>query len=222
MGFNPGDAWLPASDGNGTIYLPAHDNWLVVALCENDGSVKWNFSVDDCGNFHSIQTLVNDELIYVTAGDDDCGQVFAIQKTDGSLIWNYSLPSEGFLQPSVDGDGTVFVRDDDLLALDGRSGSLKWRFSTGIPEEDFNLRALGTDGVVYVHTADNYTSALKTADGSLKLKFKTDGYGHPWMNPPMLAPDGTVVLWSRDTIYALPGEGPSVLPSRLRPVSFAV
>ena len=64
--------------------------------------------------------------------------------------------------PAIGADGTIYVgsEDDNLYALtdNGTSGSLKWKYATGIVIE--SSPALGADGTIYVGSNDNNLYAL--------------------------------------------------------------
>merc|ERR1711862_947126 len=90
----------------------------------------------------------------------------------------------------------------------GRDGSLKWRSDrilSGTPLKP----AIITNGMLIVPHMDmvgswefsNFFDAFHTTNGSLKWGFNVSGYG--WNYMPWLSPDGTLLIGSDDTMYAM-------------------
>lgn len=84
----------------------------------------------------------------------------------------------------------------------GATGQERWRFRAGSFVD--SCPALGSDGTVYVGSADFYLYALN-ADGTLKWRFRTGG---GVVSSPALGLDGTVYVGSNDRyLYALNANG---------------
>jgi outer membrane protein assembly factor BamB len=93
---------------------------------------------------------------------------------------------------------TVVIRPPDTLR--------KWRFPL-VAGDSFALYsspAIGTDGVIYVGSADNSLYAVNP-DGTLRWRYPTGGYVR---SSPAVASDGTVYVGSMDScLYALNPDG---------------
>ncbi len=92
----------------------------------------------------------------------------------------------------------IFIRPPDTLR--------KWRFPL-VADDSFALYsspAIGTDGVIYVGSADNSLYAVNP-DGTLRWRYPTGGYVR---SSPSVASDGTVYVGSMDScLYALNPDG---------------
>jgi outer membrane protein assembly factor BamB len=72
----------------------------------------------------------------------------------------------------------------------GNTGKLEWSFQTGHIVE--SSPAIGSDGTIYVGSADNFTYAINP-DGSEKWRFWT---GTVYQSSPAIGPDGTIYIGS--------------------------
>lgn len=81
------------------------------------------------------------------------GYVYAIDQTDGSLLWSKQVPGEVLAAPVADGGRIVVVTSSGkLVALDAEKGDILW--STGDDQPKLTLRGqstpvLAAGGVVY-------------------------------------------------------------------------
>lgn len=127
--------------------------------------------------------------------------LLAINATDGTLIWQYQLPSVG--TPTV-ANGIVYVSAGyDVVALNATSGSLIWRYSIG-NTLSFSVH-LVANGIVYAAgkatTSDPSTPtvyALDAATGALKWRYAA---GTIW----------TPAAWANNLLYLTPEYGGTVI-----------
>ena len=143
------------------------------------------------------QTLEYEGTLYVIAGNDD---VFAISVETGDVLWEHKanldaakvVPCCGWVSRGVAiGEGKVFVGqlDNQLLALDQRTGAVRWSVqSETLQEGGFTITAapLYYDGLVIIGHAGGELATrgrLKAFDartGKLRWVFYTiPGPGEP-------------------------------------------
>ena len=103
--------------------------------------------------------------------------------------------------------GTGIAPQGTAYVFSGQSGYLsitpKWSYTTG-DQVDFSSPAIGSDGTVYVGSADDYLYAINN-NGTLKWRYKTNG---PIESSPAIGSDGTVYVGSDDDyLYAINSNG---------------
>ncbi|MFH5797998.1 PQQ-binding-like beta-propeller repeat protein [Haladaptatus sp. CMAA 1911] len=159
----------------------------VHAFRRTDGNLRWRYgqrTLTSLGSFLSDKTwrirakpAVTDDTVYVTTGigeegsvSTDAGNLIALSRSDGEERWryeyrtrygNYDVP-----RAPVVADGTVFVGDATLHAVDAADGTRRWRFNSGY--EVVSAPAVH-DGTVYVSSKNVY--ALSADDGSERWRF---------------------------------------------------
>ena len=98
------------------------------------------------------------------------GYVYALDQTDGSLLWSQKFPGEVLAAPVADAGRVVVVTTSGkLLALDAEKGNILW--STGDDQPNLTLRGqstpvLAAGGVVYGR-ADGRIGAVLLENGQL-------------------------------------------------------
>jgi len=106
--------------------------------------------------------------------------------------------------PAIGSNGLVYVTswNDDVYALDSRTGAVVWKFATA---RQINASpALGPDGTVYVCSFDHCVYALDGKTGAQKWRFLT---GDVLDTSPAVDKSGTVFVGGNDSwIYALDGK----------------
>jgi outer membrane protein assembly factor BamB len=113
----------------------------------------------------------------------------AIQKK-----WSFKAPSGCWLgQPVLDGDSVYFITSADyLIALETRTGKMRWRFNPGTgnrySEEDMNADAGSfpapsvSGGLVFFSSHNGALYAVDTATGAEKWRFGTQ---EAWLSEPV-------------------------------------
>ena len=88
---------------------------------------------------------------------------------------------------------------DSGSILNGKSGALKWEYSTG--DTVTSTPAVGNDGIVYFGSRDGKIYALDEKNGKKKWEYETGGFIH---SSPVIKPKGTLYIGSGDgKIYAI-------------------
>jgi outer membrane protein assembly factor BamB len=121
---------------NDNIYLSGGDG-ILYCLEKNTGKIKWQFRTlggllgerkyDFADYFYSTPVLHQNKLFF-GAGD---GRVYAINPSNGKLIWSYQADDIIHTTPAFSGD-KIFVGsfDGHLYALNTNDGNLLWKFKS--------------------------------------------------------------------------------------------
>lgn len=198
----------------------------VLAVRGADGSVKWNASIAvDHDVMFSSPSLGANGTVLVCSGEG----LFALNREDGTVKWRQwdacLVQVMQYPGPAVDSDGTIFVeaRNDTfdtsdvpnrtLLALRGDDGSTKWSYHASRDAhqygETLTTAAVSTDGTVYfgyaesVYALNAETGSVRWSSTSLRGMFNQDE------GPPVIGPDGMVIVSALTTVVALRGEAVS-------------
>ncbi|PSQ17714.1 hypothetical protein BRD00_06415 [Halobacteriales archaeon QS_8_69_26] len=154
---------------DGTAYVlnssdPALGEGIGLLRAVEDGTEEWQFETDGwtAGN----SPAVVDGRVYV--GVD--GHAYALNAADGSQEWHTSLsdvreeryrprPEAGASTPAVH-DGTVYLGDQQVVALDAETGAAEWTAPTA------SRRGVTTDGEHVYAVRDSGVVAVDASDGS--------------------------------------------------------
>ncbi|MCB9169366.1 MAG: PQQ-binding-like beta-propeller repeat protein [Flavobacteriales bacterium] len=154
------------SDGNspatadGMLFF-ATQSGTIRARNASDGSSVWTYSAG--AGLYSNPTVMGN-VLYCGKGTADPG-IVALDKTTGTLLWEYATPSDVNTSPCV-ADGKVFFGSDDqeFYALDANDGTLLWQTSIDDCLDLWRCPTAG-NGIVYVqacselHALDMSTGA---------------------------------------------------------------
>ena len=95
--------------GDGKIYTLA-DGDRVVALDKDTGEEVWVVQPEapdgaSLGGIEKVATVYHDGLVYVHTNDGDRGAVFALNSSDGSLVWHFfGGPDRGIVFTDIHGN----------------------------------------------------------------------------------------------------------------------
>ena len=122
--------------------------------------------------------------------------------TPPMIKWKYAGSFNVEFEPVIGTDGTVYVTDGSLLAVNP-DGTLKWTYTNSL----FTINctpALASDGTIYVIDARGYLIAIN-ADGTLKWSLQVmPGITCTTVTSPIIAPDGTLYLITLPNTYQSP------------------
>jgi outer membrane protein assembly factor BamB len=209
----------------GTIYVGSNDVFLYAV--DEYGTEKWHF--DNGATISTAPTIGKDGTIYVGYG---CNTLFAINP-DGTRKWKFEPKASIYSSAVEDNNGVIYVGGGIgltgcLRALypedieetyaereyNQRNGIVymrnytqpsiweKWAFET--EKKIFSSPAIGSDGVIYVGSEDNYLYAVNP-NGNEKWKFKTEGCIYTC---PAIGSDSTIYVGSDDNnLYAINYDG---------------
>ena len=193
---------------NGIVYIGSDDGYLY-ALNATNGSQIWSYMAGREGwNYdHTIYgwitgyidspVIVSNGIAYVGADDDI---FYAINATNGSLVWSYQASSAFFYSSAALANGIIYVGnlDNRVYALNATNGTQLWNYTTGYYISSSVSVAYGT---VYVGSWDHKVYALNATNGSL-IWYYTTGDDIPYASPAVA--NGIVYIGSRDDkFYAL-------------------
>lgn len=119
----------PVADANNVYTIDA--TGVVRAFGLSDGEELWEKELKPTNKKAKDNSLsgagiaLDDEKLFVTTG---FGQVFAMDKNDGSIIWNEDIKAPIRIAPTVD-DGLVIVQtlDNGIYALNINTGKEMWK-----------------------------------------------------------------------------------------------
>jgi quinohemoprotein ethanol dehydrogenase len=155
------------SVGDGKVYTLASEN-RVVALDKDTGEEVWVVQPEapngePLGRIEKVATVFHDGVVYVHTNDGDRGAVFALNSSDGSLIWHFfGGPDRGTVYTDVNGNSVdagatwgPVLPDSTDCSLEG--GATPWMHGSVDPE-------LG----MYYMTFGNARSCRSSQDGQLR------------------------------------------------------
>jgi eukaryotic-like serine/threonine-protein kinase len=212
----------PAIHGE-TVYVGSTDGALY-AIDRSAGTARWKYEAK--ARIASSPAIAGG-LVYFGAFD---GNFYAVDETTGQLKWKFKTggehrfsathlhgsqpatetmpdPWDCYLSSPLVWNGTVYFGsgDGNVYALDGATGTLKWKFKTG---DVVHASPAIADGMVFIGSWDSYFYALDAANGGLKWKFKTgedpDIHNQQGIQSSAAVMDGMVYFGCRDAhLYAL-------------------
>ncbi len=124
--------------------------------------LKWRAWTNSTGGYSGSAPAVVNGVVY--DGSDD-GAVYALNMSDGSLVWKYQTGASVDSSPAVV-NGVVYVGSDDknFYALNASTGTIIWSFTAG---DRIAGPALVANNIVYFGSYDGHFYALSAADGSV-------------------------------------------------------
>ncbi|MDR2720071.1 MAG: PQQ-binding-like beta-propeller repeat protein [Nitrososphaerota archaeon] len=183
---------------DGRIYVLTQVSFWV--LNATDSTELWSLSLGGL----STPVVVNGIVYFSSQHSYDGMQgssVFAFNAIDGTKLWNYTIPGGGSSissSPAVVGE-VVYVGADDnnVYALDAKSGRVLWYFATGSRVD--SSPAVVND-LVYVGSGDHSVYALNAKTGKKVWSYLTGG----GVSSSPSVVDGVVYVGSEEgNVYAL-------------------
>jgi outer membrane protein assembly factor BamB len=172
----------PAIGDDGTIYCGSDDGNLY-ALYPNNGTLKWNYKTDNgVGRGPSI---ADDGTIYFISWDD---YLYAVHP-DGTLKWKIG-GRIAVTTPITGADGTIYVGNTKLIAINPNNGTVKWRVDSG-GRITTSTPCISADGTIYFGNTEGGDIVAVNHNGTEKWR-KSIG-GNIW-SAPAIGEDGTVYI----------------------------
>lgn len=126
---------------------------------------KWRFNVQDGVEPGAI---LSDGILYFGASD---GQFYAVNSTDGKMLWTYPLKAEGLGKPTISGDAVYVLGGNNIAhALEPKTGKLIWTYNR---RDASNLSIRGgsqpavSGDLVYFGFSDGALVALNRTSGNV-------------------------------------------------------
>jgi outer membrane protein assembly factor BamB len=194
--------------GNGRWYAPRFDGTLVAGDASGSDP-RWEQQLGGIG----MRPAVSDGRVFVaTIHDtepeevqfnnleamDAEGRLYALDATDGSIVWERSRERFGFGAPAVH-DGTVYWtgRDGNVLAHDVETGNEQWRYTT---DGSFHGSPAVTDEYLVAGNDDGRLYAIDPRSGGEIGTADADGRIR---TAPVVVDDVVYFGSEGNTVYAL-------------------
>ncbi|HEX3669647.1 MAG TPA: PQQ-binding-like beta-propeller repeat protein [Acidimicrobiia bacterium] len=164
---------FPAVVSDGVAYI-ANARGTVRALDMRDGSVVWRHDTPH-GKMAASPAIVGDEV--VVHGMD--GHVWVLRRSDGRLLWHYTVGSPVESSPVVSGGLDIFgAWNGTITALDLRGHRVRWVRHDGCK---ITSSAAIAGGTLYLGDYCGRLLALNPRNGALKWARSVNGrvYGTP-------------------------------------------
>lgn len=109
------------------------------------------------------------DRVYIGSSDDN---FYALNATNGHLIWKYTAKDFSYSNPIVVGE-TVYAGsiDGNMYAFDAIDGRVKWKFFTATVGIESSPAV--SDGIIYFGSNNGFFYALNATTGELKWKIET-------------------------------------------------
>ena len=152
----------------------------------------WNFTA---GSSIATSPAVVQDIVYIASDDR---QVYALNATNGTLIWNFTAASGAQLlrsSPAVS-NSLVYIGSDNnnFYALNATNGSEVWKFATGAT---IRTSPATSDNIVYFGSMDQIFYGLNASNGTQIWSFNV---GNSLQSSPVVA-FGKVYFGAFDNVF---------------------
>jgi len=166
-------------------------------------SILWNsdFALQE---ITGVSISVDGGKIYAGSKDHN---VYAIDASDGSVLWQYLAEHEIAGSPAIDENGNIYVgsKDDYLYCLNP-NGTLKWKFQ--LENDAINSPVISPLNVVIVPTVSRLYAFSFEGVSLWKDNLGVDGLTYSgWYAGPAISSDGTIYHPGNSTLYAINPDG---------------
>jgi outer membrane protein assembly factor BamB len=132
---------------DGTVYVGANNsNFYAIAP---DGHLDWQFQAEPeiAGIWTTAALSADNSTLYFGANK---GGMYALNRLDGTLRWQYRIVGSVYSSPALDATGTVYTGSTvgHVFALDGASGKLIFDYDAQAPI--WTAPALRPDGSILI------------------------------------------------------------------------
>ena len=142
-----GSGASPTVAPDGTVYVGANNsNFYAIAP---DGHLDWQFQAEPeiAGIWTTAALSADNSTLYFGANK---GGMYALNRLDGTLRWQYRIVGSVYSSPALDATGTVYTGSTvgHVFALDGASGKLIFDYDAQAPI--WTAPALRPDGSILI------------------------------------------------------------------------
>ena len=119
------------ADGEGRIFLAIYSDYTMNAYSESDGSSLWTYPIH---GYSLSFNAYHDGVVFIA---DASGYVYALDSTDGTLIWENKIGDViDISSPTISG-GLIFIGTRDgsngaFFALEESTGEILWKYTIGV------------------------------------------------------------------------------------------
>lgn len=194
----------PVVDIDGTVYIAVNKK-LYAFSASPDMKKLWEF---DCQDVTQSSPIIGMDAIYVCSNS---GNVYAVNKVNGSKIWETPFGKSCSAFQAMGKDGTLYICGNTetggvVMALNSLDGSIKWQNSTVATFDQCGI-VLDSDGRLFVGDNDGVLNCYQQNDGSLVWTFKSQSKIH---STPVVTDDGKICFGDgAGYFYVLNQEGKS-------------
>jgi outer membrane protein assembly factor BamB len=142
-----GSGASPTVGPDGTVYVGANNsNFYAISP---DGQLEWQFQADPeiAGIWSTAALSADNSTLYFGANK---GGMYALNRTDGSLRWQYPIVGSIYSSPALDATGTVYTGSTvgHIFALNGADGRLLFDYDAQAPI--WTAPAIRPDGSILI------------------------------------------------------------------------
>lgn len=155
---------------SGDLVFAADSRGTVTAYHAITGELRWRRSLEGA-SYSGAPVILGADRILVAAEN---GQVNVLSVTDGSGVWEATLPAAVYATPTA-GEEYVYVPTTQGLffALDSSTGSVEWSIEAPDPTVRYTPPAMA-DGRLYVGRSDGAVVALDADTGMRIWQYLAD------------------------------------------------
>jgi len=178
-----------------------------------DGMLRWRFDTPGVAWLDQTPVAIGDVVYAVSS----IGQMFALTKADGVLLWQTDVGPAGkpLTAPVTDGERLYVGARDGLHALD-LGGRLVWRFAA---ERRMTAAPVVVGGVVYATCHDHHLYALDAVTGKELWRYAMER--HIETSPLVLATDFSLPSAQTVAPLAMIADADGTVTALVRPLSAA-
>ena len=192
-----GIGFLSTAPALGSGIIAITDHGFVKAFSATDGSPLWKVPVPQ-STLSNVPPSISDGVVYTGSA---LGIVYALDATDGKVLWQYATQGAIQTTPAV-ANRSVYVGSEDgnLYVFDAKSGSVQKKIGLGGQPSGASLVA---NGLVYSGTLDQGLIALEASSGKIVWKAATTSkeastFNEATIGQPLIA--GSSILVAAQTI----------------------
>jgi outer membrane protein assembly factor BamB len=127
-----GSGASPTIGPDGTIYIGANNSSFYAI--SPDGQLDWQFEAEHeiAGIWSTAALSADNSTLYFGANK---GGIYAVDRIDGALRWQYSIVGSIYSSPALDATDTLYTGSTvgHVLAIDGASGRLIFDYDAQAP-----------------------------------------------------------------------------------------
>ncbi len=180
---------------NGIIYFQSNDGFTY-ALDAQKGQEKWKTNTGPDRptdyDFLSSSPAVQDNTVYIAGGN---GNLYALDANSGEELWIVSMIGLNPVRssPAVVGDTVYFTAENQILALDKKTGKENWKYkSTALARSSPAV----ADGIIVFGDNGSMIYALDSKTGAEKWRYRIQYY---WVVSTAAISNGVVYIGGDDS-----------------------
>lgn len=192
----------PVLDSLGNSYFGSLDGF--VYSLDSEGNQRWRYQTTDWVESSPALSL-DESRMYIGTWDD---RILSINTEDGSLFWDFAVPSLVYASAAIGSDGTIYVgASDGVLYALNPNGTLDWTFEVG--GELDSSPAIDDEGNIYVGSSAGTVVSLNSSGEEIwtwEVPSEQGAAGRDMdiNSSPMVTSTGTVLVGSMNFwVYGL-------------------